>query len=210
MYAYFYPDDPGKIKLGDPMGDMLRVPLAGLDDCEGVVCGPMCTPWAANGAHEGATDPKADCYERSVEWIIELGHRGCLLWYALENSPTIRNAEANRSRAPWLQRMMLKLEAGLPFFVHGAVDSPLFPKLPHKRNRCVLRGMRRDVMTYPSLPAPLGSQPRIKLKDVLNFDLPNMLFAEVATELAQKHLVAYAQKIASDVSNGISGDYAVV
>jgi hypothetical protein len=70
-------------------GDVLKVRMEDLDDVDGVVCGPPCLRWGGNGKRQGCSDPRSDCYMRVVQWCVCLAKKGCLMFFALENSVNI-------------------------------------------------------------------------------------------------------------------------
>ena len=124
----------------------------------------MCTPWAGNGDRDGATSVTSFLYSTITDWIIELAHRGCLLFYCVENSTNVAKSEAKGSRPPFVERELLKLQCSVPWFRHSHESVSLYPTLPHVRNRHMLRGMRRDVMLREELPRPLTNLPEVGLK----------------------------------------------
>ena len=117
--------------------------------------------------------------------------------------------EARGQREAWLTRQQRKLEVAVPFFKHGAVDDQLFPKLPHWRDRTILRGMRRDVMATAELPAPLETCPKIPLSMVLLKGLPNTSPSGLTTDIQKTNLENYLDKIALDRDAGLAGTIAI-
>ena len=200
FYHNLYRDAEDFVLVGSN-GDILSISCKELKDAEGLVGGPQCTPWAGNGKKGGITDPQSQLYEQTTDWIIELCHRGVLLFYAVENSINICKKEAGGTREAFADRQLLKLRSSVPFFKHEATVDNLRDKADHDRNRCILRGMRRDVLQTPSLPRPLTNLPHISLDSILDWDLPNVPFSDL-TEKARLNLLWYEQQIQDAKANG--------
>ncbi|CAE7721981.1 unnamed protein product [Symbiodinium sp. CCMP2592] len=101
------------------------------------------------------------------------GSRGCLLFFILENSSHL--ADANH--AEFLNEMLLRLEVSLPYFLVDTVKKDAAEFLPVKRGRFFIRGLRRDCLPDPMqafLPAPLCCTdllPAVTLEEILDLSL---------------------------------------
>ena len=196
------------VKVG-VVGDMLAVTTQSFEDSEGLVAGPMCTAWAGNGSKDGATSIVSFLYSRTTDWVIELAHRGVLLFYCIENSGNIAKTEAKGTRQAFVERELLKLECAVPFFKHGHEAVALYPTLPHVRNRHMLRGMRRDVMLHNELPRPIANLPEVPLVAILDFEIPNKHFAELS-KIQQANMESYVERVQEHAAQGKVGQIAVV
>ncbi|CAE7412017.1 unnamed protein product [Symbiodinium sp. CCMP2592] len=165
-----------EVKLGLQEGDIERnVVLSKLSSAEGLISGPPCQPFASTGLRQGAQDEKGrtDVFESVVSMICEEGSRGCLLFFILENSSHL--ADANH--AEFLNEMLLRLEVSLPYFLVDTVKKDAAEFLPVKRGRFFIRGLRRDCLPDPMqafLPAPLCCTdllPAVTLEEILDLSL---------------------------------------
>ena len=68
--------------IGPVAGDVRRVHLNELQDCDGVIMGTPCQPWAGCGARKRVADPRSDLTELSFMWITQLARRGNLLFFS--------------------------------------------------------------------------------------------------------------------------------
>ena len=105
--------------------------------------------------------------------ICELGSRGSLLWFIVENSTCL----ADVTHAVFLNEMLLRLETSLPFFLVDTVKLDA-AELPIRRGRFFIRGLRRHCLPDPmqaNLPAPLccsGLCLSVALEQIWEPDLP--------------------------------------
>ena len=153
-------------------GDLLQFPLAGLQDCDGLIGGPPCPPWAANGKRKGCADVRSLVYDRLVEWIAHLALRGQLLFFAIENATGILSAAsaAGQGSQRYVDWVMNSFEKRIPFFsvTYHVVDTSTLT--PQRRKRCWVIGVRNDVLRGQPIPSPLPIErlPKIHLADLLN------------------------------------------
>ena len=149
--------NPEAASWGADSGNLLDVPLDALEPCDGLVSGPPCTPWAHNGKRLGKADPRSQVFERVVEWIMHLALTGGLWFFLLENSTNIA-AKVHDEKIPYIEEVKARLEARMPDWVIDLSFSSLESFIPHKRSRCWLRGLRRDMLpgSVQSIPAPLA------------------------------------------------------
>ena len=161
-----------QVSLGKKRGDMLKVALEDLQDSDVLFAGPHCQAFASCGKRKHDLDPRAKFIERVTEWIIELGRRGRLVAYFLENSGELLNCRAGEP--PLAAAILDRLQLGLPYFRHGPALVHMDAFHPHHRERCWLRGVRLDYLfkvngTVAHLPAPLVDLGfgRIGLADLL-------------------------------------------
>ena len=92
-----------------------------MEDLEGLVGGAPCTPWASNGKQEGIADPVEECFNKVVELIVEQCHRPHFLFYTLENSANILRPEKKGQRQAYAKRVLLRLTAAAPHYLHEIV-----------------------------------------------------------------------------------------
>jgi site-specific DNA-cytosine methylase len=196
------------VRVGDA-GDVRSIQPEMLEDCEGLVCGAPCTPWAGSGKRLGVLDERAELFDIVVTWIIELAHRGCLLFFACENSPNVLQAEGKGTRAPYLQRVMALLHVAIPFFDIEVQVVDLYPMLPQTRTRAWLRGIRKDVSLGHPMPAVLKLLPEVTLEQILDPSLPNRSLECISLK-AKRNLIAYMSKVQEDTVTGKAGNIAVV
>ena len=166
-----------EIKLGPQEGNIQhRALLERMSDAEGLVSGPPCQPFAGTGHRQGAQDEqgRTDAFESSVDMICELGSRGTLLWFVLENSTRLGDI----THFAFLNEMLLRIETCLPFFLVDTVKLDAAEFMPVRRGRFFIRGLRRDCLPDPMqaiLPAPLTSQDMgfsVQLEQLLDPDVP--------------------------------------
>jgi site-specific DNA-cytosine methylase len=196
------------VRVGDA-GDVRSIQPEMLEDCEGLVCGAPCTPWAGSGKRLGVLDERAELFDIVVTWIIELAHRGCLLFFACENSPNVLQAEGKGTRAPYLQRVMALLHVAIPFFDIEVQVVDLYPMLPQTRTRAWLRGIRKDVSLGHPMPAVLKLLPEVTLEQFLDPSLPNRSLECISLK-AKRNLIACMSKVQEDTVTGKAGNIAVV
>ena len=110
-----------------------------MSDAEGLIAGPPCQPFAATGLRQRAQDEhgRTDVFESTVAMICELGSRGSLLWFIVENSTCL----ADVTHAVFLNEMLLRLETSLPFFLVDTVKLDAAEFLPIRRGRFFIRGL---------------------------------------------------------------------
>ena len=168
--------------------DITEVPLASLVDSEGLVAGPPCVPWAGNGRRDGILNDKEAVFHTLVDWIIELAHRGKLMFVAIENSINARK---------YVVEKLAVLEVAVPFFVFEILQDQSSAYLPHERKRCWLRGMRLDLLVGDCIPAPLSFDIRATLHDILDTAdfAPNMTRDDLSTPRRQLNYDAYMRKL---------------
>ena len=166
-----------EIKLGPQEGNIQQGGLLqSMSDAEGLIAGPPCQPFAATGLRQGAQDEhgRTDVFESTIDMICELGSRGSLLWFIVENSTCL----ADVTHAVFLNEMLLRLETSLPFFLVDTVKLDAAEFLPIRRGRFFIRGLRRDCLPDPmqaNLPAPLCCSDlclSVALEQILEPDLP--------------------------------------
>ena len=160
------------VYCGPTHGDITQVPLSSLPNCEALVSGPPCQPYAPNGRGEGFDDPRSEIFEIVVRWVVELAWRGCLLCFLLENSTAIVTHA-------YFWKVVEQLQLSCPFFRIEVMEQDLKTLMPHSRPRVWVRGLRVDCLPSPEsqLPPPLClaevCQQKLLLTDFLEADLPN-------------------------------------
>ena len=98
----------------------------------------------------------------------------------------------------------------MPFFKHGHEVSELRDVMPHQRDRCIMKGMRRDVMQSDKLPAALPDLPKVDLDSILVSSIPNEPMSSMKTDKGRTNLLNYVEKVREDVRNGVAGRIAIV
>ena len=145
MKSYY--DNAGlRVNVG-AKGDLLKVDLVDLASSEGACGGPPCQHVNQSGEKRGAADPRSEVFEVFTSWLIELAWRGCLIWFALENSANIIHVRISPSES-YAQAFVDKLTIGIPFMHVCTNTANLAPVLPHQRVRWRLRGLREPVNIY--------------------------------------------------------------
>ena len=92
-----------------PEHSITDVPLDKLEDSEGLVAGPPCQPFSPAGQRHGTSDARSVPFDSCVDWVVELGTRGCLVWFLLENSNTFQGH-------PYCGEVIDHLKCCLPWF----------------------------------------------------------------------------------------------
>ena len=155
-----------------PGHSITDVPLDKLEDSEGLVAGPPCQPFSPAGQRHGTSDARSVPFESCVDWVVELGTRGCLVWFLLENSNTFQGH-------PYCDEVIDHLKCCLPWFyldvrVEDSVDWG-----PMRRRRTFIRGLRLDCLPrgfHGPLPVvevnQLGHGKPVTLESLLQKGLP--------------------------------------
>ena len=134
---------PDELFLGKD-GDVCSLRLAEMSSAE------PCQPFASSGLQEGGLDVRTDVFEACLNMIIELGGRGTLVLFVIENSPKLNEA----THRAFLKEQLLKLETCPPYFQVDRVVLEAAPFLPIKRERLFIRGLRRDCLAEAWIPLP--------------------------------------------------------
>ena len=179
------------LNLGPISGDMWIVDPAVLPNAKGLVGGAPCQAFAPIGRKLGSLDPRAECYNRFTEWIVNMALRGVLLWFAVECAETVPASDQGKNA-------LASLRESLPFFVIE------FSKLTHDagqiRPRSWFRGLRRDCL--PTLPSPIPpariAEPgeHIDFFDLLDLSYRNLSSVNKLTEPRKINLRAHMKFIA--------------
>ena len=193
------------VHIGKDKGNLLSLKLSDVVDCEALIAGPPCQPWAGTGKGQGSSDPRADVFDFVINLIIDQSWRGMLLLVVLENSSRLRKTQ-------YFAEVMNRLRAAVPFFIWEDCQSELSEVFPHHRERVWLRGMRRDAMLTTELPRPLESQDLgcwIPLETLLD-DTPQPVNpAELGWNQAC-NLAGYLKKLETDIEKGQAGRIAML
>jgi len=179
--------------LFGPAGDMLAVDAKNLPDAEAIVCGPPCQPWAPNGKHAGAYDPRALCYMAVLNWIKEMADRGVLLFVSVENTKYILT-KVGREAEPFASFIERYLQAHVPTFVFSIEVADLANE-SQVRSRAWLRGVRKDIAAFGKVPRIREPQPLIEgvsLSELLEDGVPNLeSMDEISTAKKQRYIQSH-------------------
>ena len=193
-----------KVHIGPLQGDILNCSLLQMETCEALVGGPPCQPWSASGEKAGCEDARADVMDQTINMVIEQAWRGQLCIVVIENSSLLLTS-------PFLAEIMRRLEISVPFFRWEVCKSDLSQIFPHSRERCWLRGMRRDAMLASELPAPLQREDlegHIPLQSLLDTGVQPLNPIKLSKN-QQCNLVAYMEQIRIDAAKGGAGQIAL-
>ena len=205
-------------RLGQTNGDIQKVALDQLEDCDLLVAGPPCGPWAGNGRRMGCLDPRAQVYHRIVDVIVELAKRGKLVAFAIENSPNILSR--SNGEDSMADVVMKKFGRLIPYFSCSATVVDTSAVIPTQRKRAWIRGMRGDALfrlpsgAMQAVPEPLTSFghafSRPKLREFLEVGVPNLNFADHwFTPKRREKLKGYEAIVQADKNRNRHGDLAV-
>ena len=204
-YSQFYKVMGYEVKIGD----LLDIDPNSLEDAHGLVAGPPCVPWAGNGGRLGCADIVSQVFERLLVWIASLAHRGCLLFFCLENSANVVGSEhyLGHQQPSWISQAIEYLNVTVPFFHVDFVTIELSHVLPQRRCRCWLRGIRRYLADR--VPPVLQRLPSTAARDILDFDSINISSVDsLSTKKLRENFLEYEARIKVDVSNGRAGEFA--
>ncbi|CAE7443318.1 haeIIIM [Symbiodinium sp. CCMP2592] len=197
-------DTLAKVHIGPLQGDILSLSLLEMETCEALVGGPPCQPWSASGEKAGCQDPRADVMDQTITMVIEQAWRGQLCIVVLENSSLLLTS-------PFLAEIMRRLEISVPFFHWEVCKSDLSRIFPQSRERCWLRGMRRDAMLASKLPAPLQMEDLggyVPLQSLLDTGVQPFNPIKLSKN-QQCNLVAYMEQVRIDAAKGAAGQIAL-
>ena len=187
------PMQPGAGHWGPRHGDLMKLPLESLEDCDGLVAGPPCQPWAQSGLRRGRADPRSDVFLRCVSWIEHLAGRG-LWFFALENSTQINCAQSGDD-GPFLQEVVDRLRVSLPDFEIDIVTSSLAYFLPHRRSRVWLRGFRRQYCGALPSPVTVCGCGAVRLEDLLQRETHNENIEDLSTANKRRNAGAQMMRV---------------
>eukprot|EP00959_Pyramimonas_sp_CCMP1952_P156748 3278172-Pyramimonas_sp.AAC.1 len=204
LWNHFFGENLARYFRCGREGDLLQFPLAGLKDCDGLIGGPPCPPWAANGKRKGCQDVRSLVYDRLIEWIVHLASRGQLLFFALENATGILSeSSAGHGSQRYVDYVIDSFRKHIPFFsvTYHVVDTATLT--PQRRKRCWVVGVRKDVLRGQPLPSPLPIErlPKVDLADLLNPSLANLGPDDLDDRL-RRNLADYMRVLLEQVQNG--------
>lgn len=183
--------------------DLTTVSASELEDADGLTTGAPCQGWAGAGNRKSIFDDREDVFTAVVKWVMELGWRGCLLFFAIENSSNIMDKRCGL-RTSYADQVIGMLRASIPFF-EITVDVQNVKELhPHQRNRAWVRGMMRDLLYGQPIPRPMLTTP-VALEDLLLKGVPNMKASDISTEVKRKVYARQLERIKEDVENQRAG-----
>ena len=175
---------------------LTEVDITTIDDAEGLVSGPPCTPWAKNGSKQGRRDGRSEVMWTVVLMIIELAWRGVLTWFCIENSPEAR---------PWMEEIMGIFHSAIPFFAVELRIAELRHTWPAKRERAWLRGCRWDICVgIVPPPLPLTDDCVVGLDDILDDSLPNVFKEDLSTRRKKHNYEHFIRLIIADMDRRAS------
>ena len=182
-------------KFGAEDGDLFDVALDDIEDSDGLVCGAVSKGFSAAGNRLAADDVRSNVYVKIVEWIVKMAKKGCLKWFAVENSDgVLKRLNGNE---PFVKRILMELLTEIPFFALDVnVVQSKFKCEAMSRIRPWVSGLRRDFLIDNFMPE---IQTRLSFKkDIflfLNETLTNVTGPELSTAQRQKNLEDYEQHI---------------
>ena len=183
------------LHIGEFAGDVNTFPLASLEPTEIFCAGPPCQPWAGTGKGDGVLNERSDVFETCVSWVIELGWRGQLVAFTIENS-------ARLMMDPYSQEVLRTLRLCLPMFVVEAMVHDLSEFCPQQRQRMWIRGLRMDCNGWrTSLPPPLTAA---ELRGRLSFE------GMLDKKIDPINPTSLSATMGQDVQQGKAGEIAVV
>ncbi|CAK0795910.1 unnamed protein product [Prorocentrum cordatum] len=185
----------GGLRVGKEKGDVLRPSLASFKGpCDGLVSGPPCPPWSAQGSRGGAADPRADVFLRVLELVIKFIKEASLQFTVLENVVGILHKIAGESES-FGEKVLLVLGQEAPEFSWSfrVLESQDYG-LPTLRKRCFLVGFRAPTgAANYSVPPPLPHFPATRLEESLGDFPPTPL--DSLTHALRKNLSHYEGRV---------------
>ena len=188
------------VKIGKDVGDVLQVKLEDLEDSEGLIVGALCQGWSSAGQRLGKDDPRSEVTEVMISWIETLAWRGCLQWFAMENSPRLADiGSAGDTEDPHLSFMdmlMRRLRGTTPFFEVEYACVNLKDLHPHVRRRGWMRGIRVDCikgLTVPRYMEKLGVLPKPSLEHILVAHAKHQIASLLTKSAAETSLGQYTK-----------------
>jgi len=176
-------------------GDVMDLPLFELENAHALVAGPPCPPWSSAEMRLGEDDPRSEVFLRVVRWVVELGQRGTLLFFVLENVPGILTTMRS-SHLRFVDKILQIIYSGLPHFSCKVVQLNMSSVLPVERKRVFIYGLRKDCFEniIPD-PLPLLSLSPIRALDLLDMTLPNIVPGHFNTLSEKDNLAMYERRI---------------
>jgi site-specific DNA-cytosine methylase len=160
------------------------------------------------GRRKGKEDSRSKVGDTIVTWVESLATRGCLQWFALENSPCQNNKFDDDTS--YIQQLTKRFARTIPFFIIDYSVVELSSVHPQHRRRGWLRGVRRDCLAGDSLPPiVMCSSDPAKLDDLLT-PYAQHQDVKLLTKKQQTNLAAYLRRIRTDISSGAAGSLAVI
>ena len=184
----------GGVHVGKEKGDVLRPSLASFQGpCDGVVSGPPCPPWSAQGSRGSAADPRADVFLRVLELVIKFIKEGSLMFTVLENVVGILQKIGGQESFGEKVLMVLEQEAPEFSWSFRTLASQDYG-LPTLRKRCFLVGFRAPAgAANYSVPPPMPHFPAKRLDEFLGDFPPTPL--DSLTNALRKNLAHYEGRI---------------
>ena len=166
-----------ELHLGQVEGDLTQHLCSRGLPCDLLVSGPPCPPWAGNGNKGGAEDARADVFVSVLKYCVHMATMGSLHAVVLENVHGILE-KTQKGKAPsFMDAVLEALRMAVPQFDwQVAVLRAQDFRLPQKRTRVFLRGLRR---CFGEVPAPLAPMGELPLEAFLKPNLPPVNRASV-------------------------------
>ena len=80
---------------------------------------PPCQPFTTCGLRDGSSDPRAACFDQTIDVILRLAWEGTLLCVFIENAASLGHKW--RGNKSFLETKMIELETLIPFFAFDTV-----------------------------------------------------------------------------------------
>ena len=166
-----------ELHLGQVEGDLTQHLCSRGLPCDLLVSGPPCPPWAGNGNKGGAEDARADVFVSVLKYCVHMATMGSLHAVVLENVRDILEKTQKGKGPSFMDAVLEALRMAVPQFDwQVAVLRAQDFRLPQKRTRVFLRGLRR---CFGEVPAPLAPMGELPLEAFLKPNLPPVNRASV-------------------------------
>ena len=195
-------------------GDLLHRPLTEFAECDVLMAGGPCTPWANTGRKTGLSHPMAAIWLKILEVTVHLGSNGALLAFMFENSENILKRIA--SEPPFATHVLDYFKKNLPHFVVEVARLDLSDVWAQNRSRCWIRGMRADLLANGSslthIPKPLSTLgfERVIVDELLDYSVENIEPSTISGGKG-RNIMKFFDRIAKDIAEGvINGGLAIM
>ena len=166
-----------ELHLGQVEGDLTKHLYSRGLPCDMLVSGPPCPPWAGNGLKGGAQDARADVFVTVLKYCVHMATMGSLHAVVVENVSGILEKTQQGQASSFMDVVLEGLRKAVPQFDwQVAVLRAQDFRLPQKRTRVFLRGLRR---CFGEVPAPLPPMGEMPLEAFLKPNLPPVNRASV-------------------------------
>jgi len=203
--------------FGAIKGDIRFVKLSDLKDVDALVAGAQGPPWAV-ARRAGVQDLRAEVFLTVRKWLVELGGRGSLKFFCVEASNYTTGTRGYNTRLLHMcggaDSFIDDLTQKLPEFHISKDNIQLENFIPHQRERCLVRGIRWDILKaagLSSIPKPISAFEHgpVPLAQILDWDADNILPLGQFSDKKRENLTMYEAAIHADCADGLVGPQSI-